>query len=186
MTSIQVCSSSLWVDDARLHSAPTYVHCKAGKSRSVTVVLAYLIHANAWTLKTSYAYVAERRKGISPNIGFVAELMQFEEAELGLKQSGGVHGESQRGTDDEEEREVEEESQSQKKKGTKSRPGPRHMRESLPPAWAASLDSGMAAPPGRVPLHGEEDVKEVPEERRKGMGDDREVRKNGQWVHHRR
>ena len=70
------------------------MHCKAGKSRSVTVVLAYLIHANAWTLKTSYAYVAERRKGISPNIGFVAELMQFEEQELGIKQSGGVHGES--------------------------------------------------------------------------------------------
>lgn len=80
------------IDDARLHSSPTYVHCRAGKSRSATVVLAYLIHANAWTLKTSYAYVAERRKGISPNIGFVAELMEFEEAELGLKQSSGVHG----------------------------------------------------------------------------------------------
>lgn len=81
---------SFWlVDDARLHSASTYVHCKAGKSRSVTVVLGYLIHANAWTLKTSYAYVAEKRRGISPNIGFVAELMQFEESELGLKATSG-------------------------------------------------------------------------------------------------
>jgi protein-tyrosine phosphatase len=32
------------LDDADLHSKPTYVHCKAGKSRSVTIVLAYLIH----------------------------------------------------------------------------------------------------------------------------------------------
>jgi hypothetical protein len=87
-------------DDARLHSSPVYVHCKAGKSRSVTVVLAYLIYANAWTLKTAYAYVAERRKGISPNIGFVAELMAFEETELGLKQSGGVHGDTQQQSKD--------------------------------------------------------------------------------------
>ena len=32
------------LDDADLHGKPTYVHCKAGKSRSVTIVLAYLVH----------------------------------------------------------------------------------------------------------------------------------------------
>lgn len=158
-----------------MHSAPTYVHCKAGKSRSVTVVLAYLIHANAWTLKTAYAYVAERRKGISPNIGFVAELMQFEEAELGLKQSGGVHnegsGRKNREPDDDQ----------ASNKGSQ-RPNPRHMRESLPPAWAASLDSGHTT---RVPIHGEESPAEE-DSGRKAVGDEREVRKNGQWVHHRR
>lgn len=62
-------------DDARLHSAPTYVHCRAGKSRSVTVVLAYLIHSHRWALNKAYAYVLERRKGISPNIGFMSELL---------------------------------------------------------------------------------------------------------------
>ncbi|KAJ7058240.1 hypothetical protein C8F01DRAFT_1232975 [Mycena amicta] len=76
------------LDDARLHSAPTYVHCKAGKSRSVTAVMAYLIHANHWTLSKAYAFVLERRKGISPNIGFVSELMTFEEEELGGKSVG--------------------------------------------------------------------------------------------------
>ncbi|KAF8900992.1 hypothetical protein CPB84DRAFT_1824803, partial [Gymnopilus junonius] len=75
-------------DDARLHSAPTYVHCKAGKSRSVTAVMAYLIHANHWTLSRAYSFVLERRKGISPNIGFVSELMNFEEQELGGKSVG--------------------------------------------------------------------------------------------------
>jgi hypothetical protein len=75
-------------DDARLHSAPTYVHCKAGKSRSVTAVMAYLIHANHWTLSQAYSFVHERRKGISPNIGFVSELMTFEESELGGKSIG--------------------------------------------------------------------------------------------------
>ncbi|KAF8172813.1 hypothetical protein K438DRAFT_1728767 [Mycena galopus ATCC 62051] len=76
------------LDDARLHSAATYVHCKAGKSRSVTAVMAYLIHANHWTLSRAYAFVLERRKGISPNIGFVSELMTFEEEELGGKSVG--------------------------------------------------------------------------------------------------
>ncbi|TFK24878.1 hypothetical protein FA15DRAFT_669078 [Coprinopsis marcescibilis] len=77
-----------FLDDARLHSAPTYVHCKAGKSRSVTAVMAYLIHANRWTLSRAYSFVLERRKGISPNIGFVSELMNFEEQELGNKSVG--------------------------------------------------------------------------------------------------
>ncbi|KAJ7756164.1 hypothetical protein B0H16DRAFT_693693 [Mycena metata] len=81
----QVCEI---LDDARLHSAATYVHCKAGKSRSVTAVMAYLIHANHWTLSRAYAFVLERRKGISPNIGFVSELMTFEEEELGGKSIG--------------------------------------------------------------------------------------------------
>jgi hypothetical protein len=173
-------------DDARLHSAPTYVHCKAGKSRSVTVVLAYLIHANAWTLKTSYAYVAERRKGISPNIGFVAELMQFEEAELGLKQSGGVHGEGSGGG-----RKAPREGQDDEGNGDdRKRVNPRYMRESLPPTWAASLDS---KPPRPLPIGGTDSDDQADsggdgqnEQERRPLGNEREVRKNGQWVHHRR
>ena len=159
------------------------MHCKAGKSRSVTVVLAYLIHANAWTLKTAYAYVAERRKGISPNIGFVAELMQFEEAELGLKQSGGVNGEgSGRGSGGGGRDNRDEESGKTGQKGEK-RGHARHMRESLPPTWAASLDSGQ---PKRVPMQGEGHGKEAEGEGRRVVSDEREVRKNGQWVHQRR
>lgn len=77
-------------DDARLHSQPTYVHCKAGKSRSVTAVMAYLIHANHWPLARAYAFVLDRRRGISPNIGFVSELMNFEEEELGRKSLGVI------------------------------------------------------------------------------------------------
>ena len=132
-----VCFANLRADDARLHSAPTYVHCKAGKSRSVTAVMAYLIHANHWTLSRAYTFVLERRKGISPNIGFVSELMTFEEQELGGKSVGVVKmppsdhdgdGSSQPG-------------------GGPTTAGnysvalggrrPQHLRESLPPAFSA-------------------------------------------------
>jgi dual specificity MAP kinase phosphatase len=68
-----------FLDEARTERAPTYVHCKAGKSRSVMLVMAYLIHANGWSLQRSYAHVVEQRRDVSPNIGFVAELMAFEE-----------------------------------------------------------------------------------------------------------
>ena len=33
-----------FLDDAGLHDKATYIHCKAGKSRSVMIVLAFLIH----------------------------------------------------------------------------------------------------------------------------------------------
>ncbi|KAF8335943.1 protein-tyrosine phosphatase-like protein [Cantharellus anzutake] len=71
-----------FLDDARLHSSPTFVHCKAGKSRSVTAVIAYLIHANHWDRDRAYNFISGRRKGISPNIGFMSELMNFEKEEL--------------------------------------------------------------------------------------------------------
>lgn len=70
--------------------------------------MAYLIHANHWTLSRAYAFVLERRKGISPNIGFVSELMNFEEQELGGKSigvqstsMGGENGEGGNGSGEE-------------------------------------------------------------------------------------
>lgn len=125
-----------FLDDARLHSAPTYVHCKAGKSRSVTAVMAYLIHANHWTLSRAYTFVLERRKGISPNIGFVSELMTFEEQELGGKSVGVVKMTP-----------TETESDAAVHGGGATTSGnysvalggrrPQHLRESLPPAFSA-------------------------------------------------
>jgi Dual specificity phosphatase, catalytic domain/Rhodanese-like domain len=69
-------------DSKRLHE-PIYVHCRAGKSRSVTAILAYLILSERWTLKRAYRHVTKARPNMSPNIGFVAELMKLE---------GRVHG----------------------------------------------------------------------------------------------
>jgi hypothetical protein len=144
----------------------------------VTVVLAYLIHANAWTLKTAYAYVAERRKGISPNIGFVAELMSFEETELGIKHSGGVNGESSG-------RVTKAKPISSNAAGTDhGRIVARHIRESLPPTWAAKPELHQMS---KSAMEGN-DLRESQEgdKGRSQVGDDREVRKDGHWVHHRR
>ncbi|GAN01596.1 hypothetical protein MAM1_0009d01030 [Mucor ambiguus] len=71
------------IDDSKKHHEPIYVHCKAGKSRSAAAILAYLVISENWTLKKAYRHIAKARPNISPNIGFVAELMKMEE---------GVHG----------------------------------------------------------------------------------------------
>ncbi|KAI9026545.1 hypothetical protein CLU79DRAFT_833435 [Phycomyces nitens] len=72
-----------FIEDAKRHHDPIYVHCKAGKSRSVTAILAYLISSERWTLKQAYCHVIKARPNMSPNIGFIAELMKME---------GKVHG----------------------------------------------------------------------------------------------
>ena len=98
--------------------------------------MAYLIHANHWTLSRAYTFVLERRKGISPNIGFVSELMTFEEQELGGKSVGVVKMASTEHDND----------QSQGGAGPTMAGNysvalggrrPQHLRESLPPAFSA-------------------------------------------------
>ncbi|KAG8755554.1 hypothetical protein FRC14_003948 [Serendipita sp. 396] len=121
------------IDDARLHSAATYVHCKAGKSRSVTAVMAYLIHANHWTLSRAYAFVLDRRKGISPNIGFVSELMNFEEEELGGKSVGVVGGVQATGVGASRRVHHRHHNANKPDGGSTARRRPAHLRESMPP-----------------------------------------------------
>lgn len=91
--------------------------------------MAYLIHANHWTLSKAYAFVLDRRKGISPNIGFVSELMNFEEEELGGKSVGvvGSHasGAARRGHHHRR--------QSKNDGSSTARRRPAHLRESMPP-----------------------------------------------------
>lgn len=63
--------------------SPIYVHCKAGKSRSVTATIAYLITQLKWPLNKAYQHVLKQRPCMCPNIGFVTELMRVEERTLG-------------------------------------------------------------------------------------------------------
>ncbi|KAF9428789.1 hypothetical protein BGZ94_001060 [Podila epigama] len=69
---------------------PIYVHCQAGKSRSVATVIGYLIQEHRWPLKKAYDHVVERRRCMSPNIGFVSQLIMLEERVLGRENAGGL------------------------------------------------------------------------------------------------
>ncbi|RKO91466.1 protein-tyrosine phosphatase-like protein, partial [Blyttiomyces helicus] len=54
------------------------VHCKAGRSRSATAVIAYLVAHEKLTLRAAYELVKRARPGVSPNIGFMLALIKME------------------------------------------------------------------------------------------------------------
>lgn len=67
------------IESAKKHeNGRIFLHCKAGVSRSVTIAIAYLMHAYKWTLKKAWFYVRQRRPVIHPNRGFLAQLVEFE------------------------------------------------------------------------------------------------------------
>jgi len=121
--------------------------------------------------------------------------MQFEETELGLKQSAGVNGDIPQPDNND--------AGSSKKSGKGKEPSPRkqkakYSRESLPPAWAigsASLGNTSAprllvnnkdvSPTDGGPRRGSQaDMAERGKDRK--VSDEREVRKDGHWVQQRR
>lgn len=54
------------------------VHCFKGRSRSATVVIAYLMHKHRYTLEKAFYKVKNKREMINPHIGFLAQLKMFE------------------------------------------------------------------------------------------------------------
>lgn len=54
-----------------------FIHCYAGKSRSATFVIIYLIKHRGFDLKSAYEYVNNLRD-IYPNLGFVSQMMCYE------------------------------------------------------------------------------------------------------------
>merc|ERR1711879_915855 len=55
------------------------VHCMCGVSRSVTMILAYLIKERNMPLGEAYAHVKKCRTVACPNLGFVNQLGAYEE-----------------------------------------------------------------------------------------------------------
>lgn len=54
------------------------IHCKAGISRSASLVLAYIILQYKLTLKRALEYVISRRGIVQPNPGFINQLLEIE------------------------------------------------------------------------------------------------------------
>uniref|UniRef100_A0A0A9Z338 protein-tyrosine-phosphatase n=1 Tax=Lygus hesperus TaxID=30085 RepID=A0A0A9Z338_LYGHE len=60
------------------HPPCVLVHCLKGRSRSATVVLAYLIFCNGWSVAEAMRYILARRPSIEPNLSFIEALRQLQ------------------------------------------------------------------------------------------------------------
>lgn len=58
-----------YLEKARTEQTPILVHCIMGKSRSSSVIIAYLMLSQKWTLFQSYHHVKQKRPLIQPNDG---------------------------------------------------------------------------------------------------------------------
>ncbi|XP_028596915.2 dual specificity protein phosphatase 2 [Podarcis muralis] len=67
-----------FIDSVKNSSGRVLVHCQAGISRSATICLAYLIQSRRVRLEEAFDFVKQRRGVISPNFGFMGQLLQFE------------------------------------------------------------------------------------------------------------
>ncbi|MBN3270691.1 DUS2 phosphatase, partial [Polyodon spathula] len=67
-----------FIDSAKNSGGRVLVHCQAGISRSATICLAYLIWSRRVRLEEAFDFIKKRRGVISPNLGFMGQLLQFE------------------------------------------------------------------------------------------------------------
>ena len=56
----------------------TLVHCMVGASRSTTLVIAYLVVEEGWTLLDAWRHCRSRRSVARPNKGFASQLIALE------------------------------------------------------------------------------------------------------------
>ncbi|KAK6130327.1 hypothetical protein DH2020_035919 [Rehmannia glutinosa] len=74
-----------FIEEARATGGGVLVHCFAGRSRSVTVVVAYLMYKNGMSLSEALKHVKIKRPVASPNSGFMLQLQEYERSVRGSK-----------------------------------------------------------------------------------------------------
>ncbi|KAG1362396.1 Dual specificity protein phosphatase 1 [Cocos nucifera] len=69
-----------FIEEARRAGGGVLVHCFAGRSRSVTVITAYLMKKYHMSLSHALSVVRSKRPQIAPNHGFMTQLETYEKS----------------------------------------------------------------------------------------------------------
>lgn len=64
---------------------PVLVHCRAGVSRSASTVIAYLVQYQGYSLRDAFLLARAHRPVVTPNLGFMQKLCDFEASERATK-----------------------------------------------------------------------------------------------------
>lgn len=71
------------IEKIRQEDGKSLVHCVAGVSRSVSLVLAYLMKYADMSLKNAFHHVRSVRPQVRPNLGFFKQLIEYEQRLFG-------------------------------------------------------------------------------------------------------
>jgi len=67
-----------FIDETLLSGGKVFVHCVAGRSRSATIVIAWLMKSRGFSLDSAMEHCQAVRPNVQPNFGFMAQLRRFE------------------------------------------------------------------------------------------------------------
>lgn len=79
------------IERVRQEDGKSLVHCVAGVSRSVSLVLAYLMEYADMSLKNAFQHVRSVRPQVRPNTGFFKQLIEYEQRLYGNTTVSMVH-----------------------------------------------------------------------------------------------
>ncbi|KAA8527555.1 hypothetical protein F0562_034730 [Nyssa sinensis] len=79
-----------FIDEAKRMGGGVLVHCFVGRSRSVTMVVAYLMKKHGMSVSQALEHVKSKRPLAGPNPGFMLQLQNFEKSLQGIN-IGGAH-----------------------------------------------------------------------------------------------
>jgi len=71
------------IEDNLQQGIKTLVHCYVGRSRSASIILAYLMKYKQMSLREAFYYLRSRRPIIGPNFGFIKQLIEYEKSLFG-------------------------------------------------------------------------------------------------------
>ncbi|XP_071801254.1 dual specificity protein phosphatase 14-like [Asterias amurensis] len=71
------------IHDVKKKGGRVLVHCWAGRSRSSTLCIVYLMKYDRMSLRQAHAHVKARRPLIRPNLGFWTQLISYEKCLFG-------------------------------------------------------------------------------------------------------
>jgi protein-tyrosine phosphatase len=66
-----------FIDNALLNNGRVLVHCFAGKSRSASIVIGWLMKNEKMSYENALQYVRNYRPCVEPNLGFCCQLKKY-------------------------------------------------------------------------------------------------------------
>ena len=70
--------ANIFINKVRFSGKILLIHCKFGISRSVSLVMAFLIKNFGFNVKNAFNFIKRRREQINPNQGFINQLIDYE------------------------------------------------------------------------------------------------------------